>query len=229
MRNENDKIKLALEVIKKRMASESKSDTLEFTFEEFIPEKSEPIPGFNIRNLATETERLSLRHLFQQIQKENSGIEFTFPEATQKQKNTIGLSPLQIRELYKPIFYIYINDPKKFEEYHKKIVLSSVGICLILNNKGELYTEKDKGKRLVYPMERNGLRYRMVYFLATQKQWIQTKNLADEFETTPEKIRKTIESIKRLVEKFLKISGDRVIENKKGLGYRITNIKIKKS
>ncbi|MFA6895588.1 MAG: HTH domain-containing protein [Candidatus Paceibacterota bacterium] len=226
MEKDNDKIKSTLEAIKRRIASEPKSDIFEFSFEELIPDKAKPIPGLDISEMATDSERLSLQHILQRIQKENSGIEFTFPDSAQKQKSTLGLSQLQIRELCKPTFYVHINDHKKFEEYYKKIAISSTDIHLTLNNKGELCVEKDGKKTLTYSMEWGGQRYKIVYLLATRKEWIPTKYLAEEFNTTPEKIRKAIEQIKRLMEKFLKISGDKIIENKKGLGYKITKIKV---
>ena len=74
--------------------------------------------GFTI--FATEIERISLRRIYERIQKENSGIKFVFPESTKRQINTFGLSPLEVRELAKPTFFINVEDSLKSDKYQKK-------------------------------------------------------------------------------------------------------------
>jgi len=228
--NKLKKIKAILEIIKKKATPESKSDTFEFSFEDFIPEKSEPVlAGFTI--FATETERISLRRIFERIQKENSGIKFVFPESTKRQINTFGLSQLEVRELAKPTFFINVEDSLKFDKYQKKIEqqLKEKVPALILNEEGTLYKTDDKERKFVYQMGSNGQRYDIVRYLVAEKRYVQTAELAREFERTMPQIRKTIAEIRKLITKKLKIPGDKIIETVAGGGYRTKNIKTKES
>ena len=228
--NKLKKIKAILEIIKKKATPESKSDTFEFSFEDFIPEKSEPVlAGFTI--FATETERISLRRIFERIQKENSGIKFVFPESTKRQINTFGLSQLEVRELAKPTFFINVEDSLKFDKYQKKIEqqLKEKVPALILNEEGTLYKTDDKERKFVYQMGSNGQRYDIVRYLVAEKRYVQTAELAREFERTMPQIRKTIAEIRKLITKKLKIPGDKIIETGAGGGYRTKNIKTKES
>ena len=224
------KIKAVVEIIKEKAASEPKSDTFEFSFENFIPEKSEPVlGGFTI--FATETERISLRRMFERIQKENSGIKFVFPKSTKKSINTFGLSQLEIRELAKPTFFINIEDNVKFDKYQKKIEqqLKETIPVLILSEEGTLYKTDDKERKFVYQMGSNGLRYDIVRYLVAEKRYVQTAELAREFERTLPQIRKTIGEIRKLITKKLKIPGGKIIETGAGGGYRTKNIKTKEN
>ena len=222
------RIKTALEIIRKKAASEPKSDTFEFSFEEFIPEKSEPVLG-GLTIFATETERVSLRRMFERIQRENSGIKFIFPESTKRQINTFGLSQLEIRELAKPTFFINIEDNVKFDKYQKKIEqqLRETIPVLILSEEGTLYKTDDKERKFVYQMGSNGLRYDIVRYLVAEKRYVQTAELAREFERTLPQVRKTIGEIRKLITKKLKIPGGKIIETGAGGGYRTKNIKTK--
>jgi hypothetical protein len=226
--NKLKKIKAALEIIKEKAVSEPKSDTFEFGFENFIPEKSEPVLG-GLTIFATEIERISLRRMFERIQKENSGIKFVFPESTKKQINTFSLSQLEVRELAKPTFFINIEDTAKFDKYQKKIEqqLKERVPALILNKEGTLYRIDDKERKFVYQMGSNGLRYDLVRYLVAEKRYVQTAELAREFEKSLPQIRKTIAEIRKLITKKLKIPGDKIVETGAGGGYRTKNIKTK--
>jgi len=223
--NKFKKIKATLEIIKKKAASEPKSDTFEFSFENFIPEKSEPVLG-GLTIFATETERISLRRMFERIQKENSGIKFVFPESMKKQINTFGLSQLEVRELTKPTFFINIEDTAKLDKYQKKIEqrLKENIPTLIFNEEGTLYRTDDKERKFVYQMGSNGLRHNIVRYLVAEKRYVQTAELATEFKRTLPQIRKTIGEIRKLITKKVKIPGGKIIETGAGGGYRTKNI-----
>ncbi len=117
------KIKSILEVIKKQGAAEPDRDSFEFTFEEFIPEKSQPIPGLGVTNLATDAEKISLTHLFEEIERDSQKvISFNFPEK-QPAKLALGglVSQYELLEANKPTFYIHIKDFEQVNVYLEKI------------------------------------------------------------------------------------------------------------
>ena len=170
------------------------------------------------------------------VLRDGTGLILTFKEIEKETKGNVLISISGNEDsLAKkwmpvpPIIMAHVEDFQEFDRYRKHIsqmISDEKFVSLILNSEGRLYNEKEL--RLFYPMELGGLRYKIVHFLASNKDWIATKDLAEQFGKTPREIRKTIEQIKRMVEKLLKITGNKVIENKKGLGYRIAKVKIKK-
>lgn len=139
---------------------------------------------------------------------------------------------LKVNEELSPSVLVQIKDYSEFNNYYKKnknqIDKEKVSM-FILDSDGKLYKMGDKEKKLVYPINTEGIRYGIVRYLATTKDWIQTIELMREFGKDSIGIMKTIEQIRRQIEKFLKIPGNKIIESKKGLGYRIKNIKIKEN
>lgn len=223
--------KLILETIKKKGDSEPTQDTFKFTFEEFIPEKSRPIPGLGIRPSATEPERISLLQLLKTIEKDSKkAIIFNFPERKPIKPLAGLISQVEIQEINRPIFYAHIRDLEKFNEYHKRIIQPpEKAPVLILNNEGRLSRVDNKKREFVYPMNPSGLRYKMVHFLAIEKHSIQTKELAKEFGKKSEEIRKIIGEIRENITEKLKIPGDKIIENSPGSGYKIKNIRVRRT
>lgn len=221
--------KLILEIIKKRGNSEPARDTFEFVYEDFIPEKSQPISGLGVRSLAAEAERISLVHLFKTIEKESkSAVRFDFPKRKPIKPLSGLVSQLELREINRSVFYVYIRDFGKFNEYYKSIIQPpEKAPVLILNNEGKLSRVDNKKREFIYQMDPNGLRYKIVHYLATEKHFIQTTELAAEFKKEPQEIRKIIGEIREQITKKLKIPGDKIIENSPGSGYRIKNIRIR--
>ncbi len=95
-----------------------------------------------------------------------------------------------------------------------------------LNEVGELYWINKEGKKLIYPMRKKGLRYKIVYRLASEKQFIPAKQIADEYEVDINTIRNTIGKIRMNIKKYFNIQGNKVIEGRTGEGYRIKCVKI---
>lgn len=138
---------------------------------------------------------------------------------------------LEVGEEMSPSVLVQIKDYSKFNDYYtknKRQINEGTLPTFILDNTG-LYKKDDKEKKLIYPIHQEGLRYNIIHYLATTKNWTQAKILSQEFGRKSIRIRKTIEQIKRQIEKFLKIPGGKIIESKIGLGYRVKNIKIKKN
>lgn len=223
--------KLILEIIKKRRNSEPTQDTFDFTYEDFIPEKSRPIPGLGVKPFATEPERISLAHLFKTIEKESkNAIEFDFPKRKLIKPLSGLVSQLELREINKPTFYIHIYSFEKFNEYYKRIIQPSEKVpVLVLNNRGELSRVDNKKRKFIYQMDPNGLRYKMVYYLATEKRFVQTRELHEEFKKESQKIRKIIGEIRENITEKLKVPGDKIIENSPGSGYKIKNIRVRRA
>jgi len=209
MNKKVEKIKLVLEIIQAQRKLHPRRETFSIPSEEFSK-----LP----------------------ILRDYNGLMLAFKEIEKETKENVLISISENEDsLAKkwmpvpPIITAHIEDFQEFDRYRKHInqtISDEKSISLILNSQGRLYNKKEP--RLFYPMELGGLRYKIVHSLASNKDWIATKGLAEEFGKTSQEIRKTIEQIKRMIEKLLKITGDKVIENKKGLGYRIAKVKIKK-
>lgn len=228
------RIKLILDLIKNKRHADPEKETFLFQYEEFT-------------KLPLLSDQVMLTQLFKRIQEESRCIIFIFPKIpeyqTEKPEKSMTIYEITDRiATYKLLnnlsnkdatlaITIHIEDLVKFDRYCKVIEeqLEEKNPALILNNEGSLYRIDTKGKEYLYPMVKTKSRYKIIHYLATEKRWVQSRELAEECEMNPKKIGKTIEQIRRQIEKFIKIKGNRIIESKKGLGYRAKNIKIKKN
>ncbi len=231
----NQRIKLILDLINKKRRANPEKETFYFKYEEFTK--------FPLLN-----DQLTLDRLLTGIQEESGCIIFILPKIPEHLLGKTFVKPrypsnfelyprmgnaVEIDEATLESFItitVHIEDFEKFDKYYKKIGQKPEDEkipVIILNDGGELYIPNGKEKKHSYPMEKSGLRYRIVHFLAQNKDYVQTRELAEMFEKKPQEIRKTIEQTRREIEKFLKIKGSKIIEGKKDYGYRIKNIKIK--
>lgn len=237
----NQRIRLVLDLINKKSGASPKKETFYFQYEEFTT-----LPLLN--------DRVMLDQLFNRIQKESDCIIFILPKIPE---HLIGKSIIEegsekdaafeaLRNLYKKeedvikldsetirsfsTITVHIEDPEKFDRYRKTIEreLKEEKIpMLILNGMGKLYVKNGEGKERFYPMEKDGSRHRIVHYLATEKRWLTSKEIAEECNIDSTKVGKTIEQIRRNIEDFLEIRGNKIIESERGSGYRIKNIKIR--
>lgn len=206
------RIRAVLEIIDKRIKSESQKETLVFPCEEFT---KIPILRDDMGRALT----------FKEIEKDTKGNVLVSNYEIEKDPHSKMWTPSTIEII------VHIENFNEFNKYKKRIEqqlkTATDNFILILNDNGELYIDGEKESKN-YPMELDALRHKIVHFLISQKDWIQTSDLANEFETSRPKIRKAIEQTKRMIEKLLKINGNKIIEGRKNLGgYRITKIKIR--
>lgn len=212
------KIKVILKIIKERLEKEPEKETLELSFEELekFPILSDSI-GLNITLERIEEET-----------KKNILIRVTEGYGTYYGDTEDAKDTAYRKIKLPPTILVHIENFEKFKKYYLDVQQwlrqGEEVPTLILNNRGELYRKNDRNKKQVYPMEPDGLRYRVFYYLAEQKGSFFAKELADEFGTTPKKIRKTLGEIKTLIKKNLKIAGGKIIENKRGGGYVIKKV-----
>ncbi len=234
----NQRIKLILDLIKNRAKAKPDEEVFQIRYEE-------------LEELPLLKNRVVIDQLLKKIQEESKCLTFILPKIPDyligkeiitaeernaifrelnKSNNSVELSEETLNSF--SIITVYIENVEEFNRYYEKVRQQLKGKTvpiIFLNDKGGLYMLNDKGKRRLYPMKRDGLRYKMVYCLAKEKRWLQPEELAKECEMEYKKVGKTIEQIRRLIEKFLKIKGDEVIESGKGIGYRIKKIRIKES
>jgi len=239
----NQRIKLILDLINKKRKAAPKKETFCFQYEE--------LTKFPLLN-----DQIMLNQLFSRIQKESDCIVFILPKVPEhiigkpiieegsreaaifetiydfshnKKEDFIKLDAETIKSF--STITIHIEDFIKFDKYNKKIKIElkkeKVSV-LILNDNGELYNPNDK-ENYLYPMNIKKSRYRIVHYMATEREWLQSKELAEECGVDSKKVGKTIEQIRRKIEDFIKVKGNEIIESKRGLGYRIKNIKIKET
>lgn len=138
---------------------------------------------------------------------------------------------LTIKKLSADSVSITVNK-KKFESYYKKIENLKKGkrkLKFILNSNGELYRTDDEKRKFVYLMDPKKLRYKIVHFLAEQKEFVPTSDLASELNKKAPEIRKNIGEIRRLIKERLRIPGSEIVESNPGSGYRIKNVKLKEN
>lgn len=91
---------------------------------------------------------------------------------------------------------------------------------LYLNNNGDLWREPKI--KYCYPMGETSDRHKIVRYLATNRGYQQTSQISSALEGKDEQlIRKEIGKIRGNINKFLKLNGKDVIDNKKESGYRI--------
>ena len=91
---------------------------------------------------------------------------------------------------------------------------------------GELYRINTKGRKLIYRLRPNSLKYKILCFLANKKEFTPTSEIADEYNKSNKTIRSIISKLRNSIKKNLKIDGKKIIENVPSKGYRIKNIKI---
>ncbi|NLJ49786.1 MAG: hypothetical protein GX428_09430 [Candidatus Atribacteria bacterium] len=213
-----ERIKIVLDIIEKKIKSEPKKETFEIPLVEFI-------------KMSKINDRISLEQIFKEIkEKTNENLLINIYDPSYEYDDPVFRDDKVKINLPLAVSF-HIEDADEFNKYkrliERQIKTISDSFTLILNDNGELYIEGEKENKN-YPMEMNALRHKIVRVLASRKEYVQTSDLADEFEISSDKIRRVIESTKRMIEKFLKINdGNKIIENKKGLGYRITKIKIR--
>jgi hypothetical protein len=94
--------------------------------------------------------------------------------------------------------------------------------------KGELYWINEKGKKFIYHLKIDSLNYKIVHYLASEKDFVPTQEIADEYGKDTNTIRSIISKLRKGIKKNLKIDGEQIIENvpSKFKGYRIKNIKM---
>ena len=102
------KIKAILEIVRERKAREPGKETFSFTFEEF--QKS---------LVLKDATGLSLS--FGEIQKEDSGIVFLFPEIPKEPQQHGALAGGSLYWGPPLLFHIHIKDLEKFNEYYKEV------------------------------------------------------------------------------------------------------------
>lgn len=120
-----------------------------------------------------------------------------------------------------------INDILK--KYREKLLPETKKMPIINFNveKGELYWINEKGKKFVCCLRLNSLNYKILYFLANEKKFIPTSEIANEYGKNNEIIRSIISKLRKSIKKNLKIDGKTIIEGGiPGKGYRVKNIKM---
>jgi hypothetical protein len=125
---------------------------------------------------------------------------------------------------------IIIEDKKKFAnqivELEKKIKKEENNYNFILNEDRELFIEGNKAGP--YQIEKDSLRHKLIYFLATKKRFISAQELAVELRNEPDRIRKTVGQIRTMIKKVFKISGHSLIQTDESTGgYCINNVTLK--
>jgi len=131
-----------------------------------------------------------------------------------------------------PRISIYIENPDKLNGYYKKVkqqLNKKKSPLLILDSEGKLYRIDDKDRKLVYPMYPEGIRYKIICYLAKEKTYISAAELSLEFSKDPQAIRKSIGEIKKLIRTRLNILPYEIIESDPRNGYRVKNIKLKEN
>lgn len=234
----DQRIKLILDLIKNRMKAKPDEEVFQIHYEE-------------LEKLPLLKNRVVIDQLLKKIQEESKCLTFILPKIpdhligkeiiTAEERNSIFRELNKLNNVVElseealnsfSIITVYVENFEEFSRYYEKIRQQLKGEkipAIILNNKGDLYVPSDKEKERLYPMEKDGLRYRIVYCLAKEKRWLLPEELAEKCEMESGKIGKTIEQIRRLIEKFLEIKGNEIIESKKGAGYRTTKIKIREN
>jgi hypothetical protein len=129
--------------------------------------------------------------------------------------------------------WFYVADYQKFLEYQNQVIQvlkNTTDVRHLILADTKLY-EEGSPQRYYSFRGKKSLRYKLMIFLATEKTYIETKNLIDlrEKRTTTAVIRKTIGQIRDGIEKDLKINADSVIESDGSSGYRIANVTVKNS
>jgi hypothetical protein len=217
MNKKVERIKLILDIVEQKIKSDPKKET-------FL------IPINEIVNLPALGDSMSIDRIFKEIKKqtkENIVIEFH-----DQSFEYINPKSGEIKQVAEPLaIRVHIEDINEFNKYKKQIaqqLKKGFKIPMLILDEGQLYRSDDKEKKLTYPMKMNRLPYKIVHYLAEEKQYVQTKELADRFGENSQEIRKTIGEIRQLIDERLKIPGNKIIEsNNSGLGYRIKNIKLK--
>ncbi|MES3005399.1 MAG: hypothetical protein V4664_00430 [Patescibacteria group bacterium] len=91
----------------------------------------------------------------------------------------------------------------------------------------KLYLE-NTSPDLFYKMEKDGLRYKLLHFLAKSRRFIITSTLADKFDTDIVKIRRSIENMRGQISKKFELPRDSIFENdpSTGAGYKVDNVNL---
>ena len=169
--------------------------------------------------------------------KDYNGLILTFKEIEKETKGNVLISISENEDSaakewmpVPPIITAHIEDFQEFDKYRKQISQSGEKTPALILEEGQLYRADDKERKLVYSMKLDKLPYKIACYLVEEKRYVQTKELADRFDESPQEIRKTIGEIRQLINERLKIPGNKIIEsNNSGAGYRTKNIKLKQT
>lgn len=183
--------------------------------------------AFNNENIYTFEKHKKLFSAFLKKLQENHGNEFIVSSAELDNKNFLFIHCLLA---FEQLGYLNINSLRVNEGYWQGSgdgyyeaqvsLLSSVPTTLYLNNVGDFWREpKDQ---FCYPIGETSGRHKIIRFLTTHGGYQQTSDIAADLEGKDEQlVRKEIGKIRGNIEKFLKLDGEKVIEMRKGSGYRI--------
>ena len=115
---------------------------------------------------------------------------------------------------------------KQIIELEKKIKKDESQHSFILNEDRELSLDGSNAKP--YQIEKDSLRHRLIFLLATEKRFIGAQELAGKLETSSDRIRKTVGQIRNMVKKNSNVSGYSLISTDESTGgYRINNVTLK--
>lgn len=183
--------------------------------------------AFNNENIYTFDKHKKLFSAFLKKLQENHGNEFIATSAELNNKNFLFIHCLLA---FEQLGYLNTNSLRVNEgywqgggngHYEAGVTLRSpVPTTLYLNNVGDFWREpKDQ---FCYPIGETSDRHKIVRYLATHPSYQQTSDIALALDgKDKQSVRKEIGKIRGNIEKFLKLDGEKVIEMRKGSGYRI--------
>jgi hypothetical protein len=124
---------------------------------------------------------------------------------------------------------IIVDDDKKLNKYLEKIEKKlnekeDEKYKFILDDESKLFLQNSDIPP--YKMEKGALRLKLLTYLAKEKKFIQTKDLATLFKVTEIIIRKTVNEIRTEVEIKLKVPKKSIIKNSPSVGYKVDNVKL---
>jgi predicted HTH transcriptional regulator len=114
---------------------------------------------------------------------------------------------------------------KRLKEYKEKEFEEKILINFD-TEEGKLYWINENGKKFVCHLKVDSLPYKIIYFLAKEKNFVTTEELAEEYDKDKALIRSVISKLRKKLKQKLKIDGKKIIESIPSQGYRIRNVKI---
>jgi hypothetical protein len=129
----------------------------------------------------------------------------------------------------KMIAHIEVKELEKVNKKLKKYKEKEFEEKILINfdtEEGKLYWINEKGGKFVCHLNVDSLPYKIIYFLAKEKNFVTTEELAEEYDKDKALIRSVISKLRKKLKQKLKIDGKKIIESIPSQGYRIRNVKI---
>ncbi len=128
--------------------------------------------------------------------------------------------------------WFYVEDQNKFKEYQNsvrlKIERETKAVQFILDSEGFFYPEGTEPEHR-HQLKRNSDRYQLLYFLAKERKYLPTKEIAEKLEVSPLVIRKKVDEIRKIVTDKWSLPREALFESDNTSGYRVTNVTVKES